>query len=370
MIVEVTLQGFSCRPDPTWILNKEQIQRLNDLVMSTKQAVVDRSLGAIGNLGYSGFLIRVYPSTEGEEVPVQYSRLMRLYSDTLDLGNGGPSLKNLKFLELQKEWLSFVREAAAELRNEKTASSFFKHIGEDQLFIRKRLGREEIRISNTFIDNLITDAEKDIQIEAEFLASNEGQQKTLLAPKFLDLKSLVNFGSPYVANPYDKGRPDFIRTYAPFWNDDVYFSRSNWKKIVGGNRYNNCYNYATTKINNAFAQPGRSHGINSVEHSRLGFINGAELDGLKKLSEDVANVPNLPDKSHLLALFTNKSEDSQHWLRMDIDNTWSHKWGIRAPSQSDENGDPILGLQSTMELGRTMDFVAYFECEREKAIVL
>ena len=386
MNFEVTLMGFSCRPNPVWILNDAQSKQLLDLILSTEQHTKRRPRGSYGILGYAGFTIRLIRIGFEERLPLDLPSVMHLHSNILDFGDGGDNLISPKFLDLQEEWLKFLQAEALEVRENPNAEvrSEVVNIGEDQIYgLNKRLsdngnsnGDEsklaDDKINVGFVESVVSRGLEQIKAERENEGIGLASWGVREAFRFLDssfLPDLFSSNSHLVANPFEHC-PGCASTYVgTVWDTYVSYNSAIWN-TPGFVSFNNCYNYATTKINHAKSQPGRSHGIDAVEYSRDGFIRGAELDGLVPAGDDITQAPtSLQGTNHLVALYVTADHTSQHWIRRNVDGIWSHKNGPGRPSNRDSNGVEISQLDGA-DFDDYTEFVGYFECDRSTIRIL
>ena len=388
MKLEVTLMGFSCRPNPAWILDDAQSKQLLDLILSTEQHTKLRPRGVFGILGYAGFTIRVIRTELEDHFPVELPAVLHLHSNILDFGDDRDNLISPKFLELQDEWLNFIGAESTKLRENPNAEarSQVVNIGEDQIFgLNKRLSDNrnnndddskltDEKINVTFVESLVSRGLEQIKLEREREGDGLASWRVTDAIRFLDssfLPDLFKFNSHLVANPFDQCpgcAENYVRTV---WDTYVSYNSAIWN-TPGFISFNNCYNYATTKINHAKSQPGRSHGIDAVEHSRDGFVRGAELDGLLPAGDVITQAPTeseLQGTNHLVALYVTADHTSQHWIRRNVDGIWSHKNGSGRPSNRDSNGVEISQLDGA-DFGDYTEFVGYFECDRSTIRIL
>lgn len=404
MKFEATLVGFSCRPNPKWILNDEQSKTLVKHLESTETFTLLRPRGVFGILGYAGFSIRVIQSCEGDAVPIHIPDQFHLHSNIIDLGGRGPNLISQKFYELQIDWLRFAKSIAKQIRGETTGKTIpqYANFGEESLFLNahelesdsniienanEKEGSESqsvLKIESQFVDFLVNQSMKDVADEMdkqeEYQRRNiEYQSKVFklpspiqeIAPSDSQSKAISGWYSFMAVNPYDQTSDCSacpVLHERP-WQNNVYFNGSWSDNLI---KFNNCYNYATTKITHSLSQPGRSHGISAVKYTKEGLIKGAKLDGLKSLGDKVEDIPRKLDRgTHLVALAiadSAKDEVSQHWFRLDNNGNWSHKMGCGKPKQLDCNDDVISDL-STADLG-SYKLAGYFECPRNTVRVL
>jgi hypothetical protein len=119
---------------------------------------------------------------------------------------------------------------------------------------------------------------------------------------------------------------------------------------------NNCYNYATDKMQNNFAQPGgHVESINDIcTGCRCDNVSAKALsDGLHRCTSGVC-----PPCHHKVALVMAPNRDF-HWYRQDDDGTWSHKPGDGPARNVDDSDNPILNPE-TADRGPYTDFCGYF----------
>ncbi|TXI51094.1 MAG: LamG domain-containing protein [Lysobacter sp.] len=134
-------------------------------------------------------------------------------------------------------------------------------------------------------------------------------------------------------------------TFSPgFWN------------IGGLTQYNNnCYNYATNKLTNTFAQPGRAAGAQWTGLTCAAVTTAAIADGLVPISSYPLGKPQLRSP---LALVVAPGID-YHWYRLDTNGYWTHKPGGTEATNLDNANNPILDPR-TADRGRYTDFCGFF----------
>lgn len=128
-----------------------------------------------------------------------------------------------------------------------------------------------------------------------------------------------------------------------FWNGDIQYG-------------NNCYNYATNRVTNSFAQPGEAsdemytdlqcEDVYAAAEKDLGLIP-AEFFKFDKTEDDT-----------LIALVVSPNYDF-HWYRRDADNMWSHKNGSTPATNLDESYE-LISDPETADRGSYTDFCGYF----------
>lgn len=136
---------------------------------------------------------------------------------------------------------------------------------------------------------------------------------------------------------------------------------------------NNCYNYATNKATNTFAQPGRAYfGFNPINQNSISCTevrSFASLDGTLQTYQGVetflfvgytesAQCPS--DRPSRLALVVAPGFD-YHWYRVDANTggLWSHKRGGTNAKNVDESGQLIYSVE-TADRNEYVEVCGYF----------
>lgn len=148
-----------------------------------------------------------------------------------------------------------------------------------------------------------------------------------------------------------------------FWTQSVLAAQLNVPKVNfdfwndrGVMHRNNCYNYATNRMTNSFAQPGEASG------NMWMFLECKDV--LKAASSDLGLTPteyfpyNGKQDYSLLALVVAPNYDF-HWYRRGDDNMWTHKNGNSPAVANDNSGKKIRDVE-TADRGRYTNFCGYF----------
>ncbi|HEY6877864.1 MAG TPA: hypothetical protein VI299_07580 [Polyangiales bacterium] len=128
-----------------------------------------------------------------------------------------------------------------------------------------------------------------------------------------------------------------------FWNASAYMGR------------NNCYNYASNKRTNTFAQPGRGSGHMYTGISCPAVTTAALSDRLHRRFDCF---PDAQKPRWLVALVMAPGYD-YHWYRKQKEGFWGHKPGGTAARNVDNNGSVILNPE-TCARGPYTQFCGYF----------
>jgi hypothetical protein len=138
-----------------------------------------------------------------------------------------------------------------------------------------------------------------------------------------------------------------------FWNGAEYVSR------------NNCYNYASNKRTNTFAQPGKGSGHPITVLSCADVTRAALSDGLKKRYDCF---PDSEKPRWLVALVVAPNYD-YHWYRIHTQDEgfWGHKPGGTPARNTDNNGVVVTNPETCARLPYT-DFCGYFYVPKSQLI--
>ncbi len=118
---------------------------------------------------------------------------------------------------------------------------------------------------------------------------------------------------------------------------------------------NNCYNYATNRRSDSYAQPGQA------SYAMFHNLNCDEV--FKAASADLGLTPTQPfafgeSDETLIALVVAPDYDF-HWYRRDNTNLWTHKMGGERASSFDNDGKEISSPE-TAARGPYTEFCGYF----------
>ncbi len=121
--------------------------------------------------------------------------------------------------------------------------------------------------------------------------------------------------------------------------------------------YNNCYNYATNRATNSFAQPGETGGMH---------LNDLTCETVKNSVSKDLGIENTeffdfrgPKDDTLIALVVWPDAD-YHWYRRGSDGKWSHKPGS-TPATNLDASDKIIENIEKADHGPYKEFCGYFK---------
>ena len=130
-----------------------------------------------------------------------------------------------------------------------------------------------------------------------------------------------------------------------FWNDYSHVNR------------NNCYNYATNRMTDSFAQPGEASGMNlwdvhcapvtKAASADLGLTEAGFFPFTQKQDESLIAVVVWPNQDY-------------HWYRRGDDGMWSHKMGS-SPATTLDGLDKVISSPEAAERGPYTEFCGYLK---------
>jgi hypothetical protein len=139
-----------------------------------------------------------------------------------------------------------------------------------------------------------------------------------------------------------------------------------WNNNANVRTRNNCYNYASNKRTDTFAQPGRGCGrmytaINCAEVSRAALCD--------RLHRRFVCFPDSEKPRYLVALVIAPGPgfNDFHWYRRNSEGFWSHKPGGTAARNTDNSGRVITNPE-TCNRGPYTQFCGYFYTCRSQLI--
>lgn len=136
-----------------------------------------------------------------------------------------------------------------------------------------------------------------------------------------------------------------------------------WNNDATTRQRNNCYNYASNKRTNTFAQPGRGCGaiyqaLNCAELTRASLCDG--------LHRRYVCFPDSERPRYLVALVIWPNQDF-HWYRLNSEGFWSHKPGS-TPARNTDNSNRVITNPETCNRGPYTHFCGYFYTCRTQRI--
>lgn len=137
-----------------------------------------------------------------------------------------------------------------------------------------------------------------------------------------------------------------------FWNNDANV-RAN----------NNCYNYASNKRTNTFAQPGLGCGHMYTALTCPAVTQAALCDGLHRR---FTCFPDSEKPRYLVALVVAPGAD-YHWYRKQKEGFWGHKPG-RTAARNVDNSNRVITNPETCDRGIYTQFCGYFYTCRSQRI--
>jgi hypothetical protein len=286
-MLKITVDVFSGRPNPTWIMGDKRGDELLKKI-SRKKQIISRSDQGYNGLGFRGIKLELLgDEASSNKLPSTFKIADGLAKD-------------------QKASIDLAREIV------------------DQMTRYERANMDVFRL--TPIDK---------RIQEVILGSIEQYERDLKRiQKYIRIKIRWPIGpirvtvkdSECKSCKYEESRfnPDF-------WNADPYV-RAN----------NNCYNYGRNWKTNTFAQPGRHSGATASSMSCSAVKTAAMNDGLVERCDCL---PKSEYPRRLMALVIAPGID-YHWYRKQTGGFWGHKPGGTAARNYDNSGVIIVDPQT------------------------
>jgi hypothetical protein len=303
-MLRITADIFSGRPNPEWIVTDEQEARATLKEIAKSRNVLTQAAPGNDGLGFRGFTVEPL----SDELAKDYDLPATLYVAT------GPGKAN----EIAERLIGSM--SSAEISSE--AASIEEGglpLGEMlQSFLQQKLETTN-RVSVPDVEGL-------------------SQMMSMEAP------AEMAAACTYDTSPYNPG----------FWNNDPNIRSRN-----------NCYNYASNKRTDTFAQPGRGCGhmytaINCAEVTR-----GALCDGLHR-RYDCFPASEAPRYLVALVIAPGPGFNDFHWYRLMREGYWAHKPGGTAVRNVDNSGKVITNPQTCDRDGYTIFCGYFYTCRSQK----
>lgn len=321
-MLHITADLYSGRPNPSWLATDEQEVRAALREVATHRSLADGDAsGGLGEL--RGFHVEL----RSDELALDHDLPSSLY---LPIGSGTARTGGAAHA-LAERLLSLATPAAVEA----AAAAYGRRSGAESMdhdLLRRRLDQKLGRSSSL----TVADSRAEAEAEAQAPAGEGGSD----AP---EAQAAVTCMVEYAAcNP-------------GFWNNDA-----------GIRTRNNCYNYASNKRTDTFAQPGRGSGQIYTAITCAAVSAAALRDGLRRR---YVCFPDSEKPRYLVALVVAPGPGfvDFHWYRRNSEGFWSHKPGGTAVRNVD-NANRVITNPETCNRGPYTHFCGYFYTCRSQRI--
>lgn len=309
-MIVIGVDIFSGRQNPRWVIDGREAKSILKIVASKRDIVsrIDRDYKGYEELGYRG----IYIGLLSDDLTLEYDLPHHFM-----ILNGAAS-QGSKDLEIGTRLVRGMikyRLHGEEKANKTYRTKLSKKIETEM--VKKIKQRARPRISHL---PTVADAEELKPIRKK----TKSKKKTDKACCYIELCSF---------NP-------------SFWN--------NCKTIK---QNNNCYNYATNRRTDTFAQPGRASGYYYSQYNiSCNVIHAAALSDGAHVRYDC--FPSSEAPRYLMAMVVDPHWD-YHWYRKHCEGFWGHKPGNTNARNYDNSGNTIYN-PSSCDRGNYTDFCGYF----------
>ena len=310
--VRVTIDIFSGRPNPVWILDEPLAKEVLRQI-SAEPGVISPADQDRGVLGFRGLLLEI----EGEDKLPWKIRLA-----------GGFSKQESRGLEIAEQLIASLGRATVLPSHGEADRKAFE-------------GLDLVTLVRQELNNVPLDG----------------------------AAALVDLSSPSPTAPVEKaanqlgGNNDVIYGWTTYNQGACLYEASGFNPSYWNasnvQPYNNCYNYATNRRTDTFAQPGRATGAGTTTMQCSTVANGAVSD--QNLADPSCGASYLAPRDRM-ALVIWPGVD-YHWYRRHNgsgnDEFWGHKPGSTAARKTDNSGLVIYNPETANRGGYTT-FCGYF----------
>lgn len=145
--------------------------------------------------------------------------------------------------------------------------------------------------------------------------------------------------------PFTNCAHEIVKFEPDFWNDHLHVQN------------NNCYNFATNRRTNTFAQPGRASGQMYTSLTCSAVTQGALADGIHKVDNCFVESEK---PRYLMALVVSPGPSfvDYHWYRLCEDRHWAHKPG-GTPAIDVDNSNHFITDPRTADRGPYTQFCGF-----------
>ena len=306
-MLRITADMYSGLPNPSWLVVDEREAQATLREMTGSSGVMSQSPPSQAGLGLRGFFVEPLSDELGRDLNL---------AGTMYIA-AGQNIANPKAAEIADRLIGLM-----------TSSETFSAMGGGEEGV---LANEDLQ---TYLREQLVSGDRLTVLDGEDLlaASPESTQEIAAAT--------CNYELP-VYNP-------------SFWNNNTTILRNN-----------NCYNYASNKRTDTFAQPGRGCGniyraINCAEMTRASLC-----DGLHR-RYDCFPASEAPRYLVALVVAPGPRFVDFHWYRFLKEGFWGHKPGS-TPVRNVVNSYKVITNPATCNRGPYTQFCGYFyTCKSQK----
>lgn len=299
-MLQVTADVFSGRPNPTWIVTDEaEVRAILKEIVRNRSLIADAPPVDAG-LGFRGVLVEPLSDVLAQDFELPASTYVALGAGAAASGT-----------EIAERLIGMIPQAA-----------------------------------------------RSVDVSAETMALDESLQRFLMEQIVLSGRTSELDGAVSTVN--EEAMAEAVR--AMCYYDVTPYNPGFWNNDPNVRARNNCYNYASNKRTNTFAQPGLGCGHMYTALTCAEVTRAALCDGLHRRYNCF---PDSEYPRHLVALVVAPGVDF-HWYRLMKEGFWAHKPGSTAVRNTDNCGKVITNPETCCR-GMYTQFCGYFyTCRSQK----
>lgn len=321
-MLKVTADVFSGRENPQWVVEGKEAQTVLKDLATARDAVADVNSGT-EELGYRGLVVE--PLSDNVTAEFGLPAAFRIA--------GGASSFDSKGMEIAERLIKgMIKATPLSLTASADPEPFDKDL---QKFLLSQLSSVSQATLTADTETLTQDETEEAGDEEE--ATKKGASKKASKASLIQICQIESG----VFNP-------------GFWNDPAHRTR------------NNCYNYASNRRTDTFAQPGRASGqqYSALTCAQVG--PAAVRDGARA-HPNCAPASENPRWYMALVIAPGPAFKDYHWYRKSREGFWGHKPGGTAARNTDNSGK-IITDPRTANRGPYTIFCGFYYAQRRMVV--
>ena len=339
-MARVEIDIYSGRPNPVFELDEREAKQILRELSANPDAVTPREQ-VVGRLGYRGLVLELDPQ---EAERLHLPRSLRI--------GGGVAKDDSKGLEIVERLMA---------KADRLVPAVPGDFGELGVYSADGLRN---RVHGELAEGLFLKA-PDVLKHVD-LSTPQGRTTETVEPGGRGGEPgqvsaqagdpVLGNDAPYGWTTYTVGSCGYeASAYNPgYWNTDPWVTARN-----------NCYNYASNRRTDSFAQPGMAGGNYTYNRTNISCTNvgaGATSDGAKKAPTCVA-VSDSPRHYMALVVIPGGIDRDYHWYRRHngtgSNEFWGHKQG-NSPARNTDNSGNVIYNPETANRGAYTQFCGYY----------
>jgi hypothetical protein len=328
-MLKVTADVFSGRENPRWLVDDKEAQTVLKELATARDAVMDVDSGP-QELGYRGLVVEPL----SDNLTAEYG-----LPSTFRIASGAATFDS-KGLEVAERLIKgMLKGTPLSMTDSTDVEPFDKDL---QKFLLDQLGTASHATVTADTETITVD-------ESEEAAAEDDETGTIKASKKLPAITVVGKAVLAKICQFESGM------FNPaFWNAPAHVTK------------NNCYNYASNRRTDTFAQPGRATGqqYSALTCAQVG--PAAVRDGARA-HPNCAPATENPRWYMALVIAPGPGFKDYHWYRKSKEGFWGHKPG-GTPARNTDNSGKIITDPRTADRGPYTIFCGFYYAQKKMVV--